>query len=200
MSEVKFPVAKDERDAKLRADQVARLLDSTPDPLYECFIGLAVTSGIDRGPMLKIRPSDYDDLTGALDVQDTKTDARPRTLQLPTTAATFLRRAILLAHPGMDDLVFTWTAGQVRHRWRHVRQAAALPGLRFKDLRSVFADAFVEAGGTLKDLQVVLSHSSGKTSMRYTRAQPIRQQDTMERAAQVLGFVPRHLTIEEGSA
>jgi len=80
------------------------------------------------------------------------------------------------------------------------RSTAGLDWLRLKDLRSVFADAFVEAGGTLKDLQAVLGHSSGKTSMRYTRAQPIRQMDTMEAAAQVLGFGPRHLTVEEGSA
>jgi len=36
--------------------------------------------------------------------------------------------------------------------------------------------------------------------MRYTRAQPIRQMDTMEEAAQVLGFGPRHLTLEEETA
>lgn len=199
LSEVNYPQANDERDAKLRPAQVAKLLDSTSDPLFECFMGLAVTSGIDRGPMLRIRPRDFNEQTGELEVHDTKTKARPRTLLLSKTAAGFLSRAIQLAHPGLDGVVFAWTKDQVRHRWREAREGAGLEWLRLKDLRSVFADAFVQAGGTLKDLQAVLGHSSGKTSMRYTRSQPVRQAETMEGAAKEMGFSERRRLKVEGA-
>lgn len=200
LSEVRFPTAKDERDAKLQPAEIASLLTAAEnvDPRFGCMIGLAVTSGVDRAPLLKIRPRDFDEATGELHVRDTKTAARPRTLLLSVPAANYLRRGILLSKPGADGLVFPWTIHQVRNQWDAAREAAGLDWLRFKDLRSVFADAFVRAGGTLKDLQAVLGHSSGKTSMRYTRVQPVEQRKAMEGAAAAMGFSTRpHLKVEE---
>ena len=92
--------------------------------------------------------------------------------------------------------MFGWTKHGVRSRWEAAREGAGLPWLRFKDLRSVFADAYVEAGGTIKDLQGVLGHATGATSIRYTRAQPIRQRGAMEAAERVMGFGSRHLKVE----
>lgn len=204
MAEVDFPQANDERKVTLRPDQLAKLLGAIGDPLFECFVGLAVTSGIDRGPLLRIQPQHFvegqDGADDLLDVLDTKTAARPRTLALPFAASAYLRRAVQLRRAEPEDRVFPWTDSQVSKRWVAARDAAGLPWLRLKDLRSVFSEAFVEAGGTLKDLQGVLGHSSGKTSMRYTRAQPIRQRATMERAAELMLGSGRHLKLEGESA
>lgn len=205
LSEVHFPTEKDERTVTLRPDQVARLMDAVIDPLFECFLGLAITTGIDRGPLLAIRPRHFDDEHGELVVVDGKTEARPRTLELPAPAAAYLRRAIMLRGVALDEIVFPWTIHQVRKHFEAAAERAGLRaprgaeeispeaiGLRFKDLRSVYAEAFVEAGGTLKDLQAWLGHADGKTSLRYTRSQPVRLREAAERAAKVLGF-GRHL-------
>ena len=196
MGEVRYPAEKDERETKLRPDQIAKVLDSVIDPLFECMVGLAVTSGIDRAPLLAIQPQHFDERTGVLDVIDTKTSARPRAIELPTVAASYLRRAILLRAAGPEERVFPWTRHQVRRYWDATRERAQMPWLRFKDLRSVFSTYFVSADGALKDLQTVLGHASGKTSLRYTKNQPIRQRQTMERAAELMGFTKQHLKVE----
>lgn len=199
MAEVTFPAEKDERDVQLSPERIARLLDGIHDPRFECFVGLAVTSGVDRGPLLRIRPRHFDEGDASLEVLDRKTDARPRTLELPGPASAFLRRAIMLANAGPDDRVFPWTVHQVRGMWEAAREDAKMPWLRFKDLRSVFADHFVGAGGTLKELKEWLGHASEKTSLRYTRAQTVRMKDTAEKATSSMGF-GRHLKAEEESA
>lgn len=73
-----------------------------------------------------------------------------------------------------------------------------LQHVRFKDQRSVFATAYLEAGGSVKNLQRILGQADIKTTIRYLRRLSIRFPDETQAAAEHLCRC-RHLKLETGS-
>jgi integrase len=183
MGEVRFPREDDTRMVFLRPGEIDALLYSTVDPMFRLFLTVALGSGIDRGPLLKVRPRHWE--PPILQVQDTKTRSRFRVLELGPVASGALRKAILLSGAKPDGRVFGWTVGQVRHRMDVSVQRAGLDRivlpdgtetkLRIKDLRGVFATYFLRAGGSARELQGILGHSRIETTLRYVKLLPIEE-------------------------
>jgi hypothetical protein len=86
-------------------------------------VTLAMLPAVDRMPLLLITPRVFDAQRGLLEVRYAKTAKRPRTIELSTPALEILRRRC--AGLGLDDPIFRYTKGQVRHRWQDVRDRAA---------------------------------------------------------------------------
>ncbi len=199
LAEVRFAAEDDERDIRVTPGEIQRLLGACIGPLFREAVEFAVTSGIDRTPLLRIRPRYFDESTGELQVLDRKTKARPRTIQLSETAQASLRRAIVMGRAGMDALVFDWSVGQFRHRWDAACERAELPWLRFKDLRAVFATAYLTAGGSVKNLQQILGHADVKTTIRYLKRIAARHGLEMQATADHLGLGRMGLKVEDAS-
>ena len=184
LTDVIKPKEKDLRDVILTPDQIEAVLDRC-DEEFRLFVATALLTGVDRGPLLRLTVSYFDEARGRLHVPDTKTDARLRTIGLSPEAQSILRLAVRGKRP--SDLVFSYRSPwQVRRRWDTVRAAAGVPTLRFKDLRHVFAQAFIQGGGSLSDLRIILGHSDPKTTMRYLHHQAVGDPDVLDRAAAVL--------------
>ena len=79
MADVRMPWENDERIVFLSREEITRALEIT-DPEFRPVIGLAVTTGIDRGACRTTRVRHYDPGTGVLTIVDTKNVSRPRTL------------------------------------------------------------------------------------------------------------------------
>ncbi|MFL5386593.1 MAG: hypothetical protein ACJ8GN_29090 [Longimicrobiaceae bacterium] len=155
---------------------------------------LAILLAVDRGPLTRIRPRFYDREAGTLDVLDTKSSYRRRKLLLSAPAAAILDRLTKGRSP--DELVFTWSDGQIRYAWEHARDRAAnegalgqrererdtdgklakangsrivtLPQLRFKDLRHVLPTVWENLKLPRAELQMVMGHAKGsKMTDRY---------------------------------
>ena len=196
MREVRFPRQDDTRHVFLRPTEIEDLTANCMGPLFRCLVTLALGSGVDRGPLLRIRPRHFED--PVLQIQDTKTDARFRTLRLGPVAASALRKAITLTVSRPDGRVFPYTVAQVRHRFdAAVRRAGldsiVLPGgeitrLRFKDLRGVFATYYLKAGGSPRELQRILGHARIETTLRYVKSLPIEEAAKMAEVERIQGL------------
>ena len=191
MADAKVPSEYDERVVGLTPAELDRLLAACDEEVRD-IVEAAVLTGVDQGPLLRLRPTDFrDSLNGAtLHVHDTKTASRMREIPLSRAAARLFQRAV--AARALREPVFALTYQQLRGRWEAARKAVGLEHVRFKDLRGVFATAFLAAGGNVKDLQHILGHTTPAMTLRYIRRLPLRQQGAMDGAAQVLGLDGTH--------
>lgn len=199
MAEVNYPAENDERQVTLSQEQIQVLLDAAVEDRFRCALELALTSGIDRSPLLALEGRHFNPGRGELALPDRKTRSRLRTLQLSARAQAAVRTAMVLGRVGPGDRVFPWTVGQFRERWDATRERAEMEWLRFKDLRAVFATYFLLAGGSPKQLREVMGHSDLATTLRYVKRLPARQGKEMEATAEYLGM-GRHLRVERGGA
>jgi hypothetical protein len=190
MAEVRQPRVRDERNVQVSTAELAAVLAEC-DPDFRDLVVLATVLAIDLTPLLRITPQLFHGGRGTLEVVDTKTAARRRTLELSTPALAILRRRVAGRAP--DERIFPYTEGQVRHRWEGARDRAAgvtasrnqrgrgttdavrevaerllsargavtLPLLRFKDLRHLLPTAWHAMGLPAKDLQEILGHAPG---------------------------------------
>lgn len=195
MADVKIPSSNDERVVMLSPDEIAKALRHA-DYEIQPAIGLALTTGIDRGPMLALRAKDFDEATGILWVPDTKTSARPRKLELSPEAQAYVRMAAAGREP--HEKLFDLTERQVRSRWEAIREKIGRPDVRWKDLRGVFATYYLEAGGSPRELQNILGHAALNMTLRYVRRLPVRSGPQMGGAAAAMGLSRVHLQIEKG--
>ena len=122
LAEVQKPAEDDERNVKVTGDEIAAVLKEFDDDFRD-MAALAMLLAVDRGPLLRITPRYFHEDAGTLEVLDTKTTSRPRTIELSTPAWAILRRRC--ANRKVDEPIFDYTEGQVRHRWDEARDRAA---------------------------------------------------------------------------
>lgn len=123
---------------------------------------------------------------GALYLTRTKS-GKPRWVPLTEQA-----QALLPARPEAatdDDLVFVGRDGgsaknNFDRAWRAARRDAGLPWLRVHDLRHEAASRYLEAGGTLRELQELGGWSDLKMVERYSKVNRDRIRETLERVPQ----------------
>lgn len=192
MEDVTVPHDNDARCPSLTPEEAKDLLAACA-PRFRALVAVAMSTGVDRGPLLRLEARHFDEARGELQVPDNKTTARPRRLAVPAAAVPFLRQ--IAVGRGPSERLFPFTKWQVRNRWEKARKAIGRGDLRFKDLRHVFATAYVQAGAPLKDLQNVLGHAGPEMSMRYTSHQTAGNRQRMDAAAERLGL--RHLRAEK---
>jgi integrase len=194
-ADVVFRHEDDSRDVTLTAEQARRLLAACDEALRP-LVAAAVLTGVDRGPLLRLTPAHVDLAAGTLRVPDTKNRERQRTLELSAAALAVLR--LQIAGRSEGERIFSVRGSQVDKSFPRAAAVAGLPGLRFKDLRHVFATTWVQTGGGLKDLGGALGHSKASTSLRYTASQARAARNQMDAVAEKLGMGRAHLRAEKG--
>lgn len=193
MADVDVPGENDERKVNLSPDEIQKALEAA-DPVFANAIGFALTSGIDQGPMCALLVRDLAD-DDVLHIADTKTPYRDRRFKLDPDAARYFRLAA--AGKDADERVFAWTKKQVETRWAQVRKAIKRTDVRWKDLRGVFATYFLEAGGSPRELQLIMGHSTLSMTLRYVRRMAVRGDTAVGNA---MGLGKQRLTVEKGGA
>lgn len=197
---VNYSKMDDERHVVLSPAQIKKLVAAARkavNPLFRQYVVLALSSGIDRSPLLRIQPEHFDERTGELQVFDTKTQARPRRLELGDSAQTALRTAIRLSDAEDGQAVFPWTIHEVRNRWEWTREEAGLEHVRLKDLRAVFATNYLRANpDDIRGLQEILGHKRLETTMRYVKRLPVKSGAGMNAAEEQMKLGGSHLQKE----
>lgn len=211
---VTAPGARDERVVQVSADEIRRLVDQCAPDNFRWLVVAAVATAVDRGPLLTMTPRDVLETDRAIMVPDTKTLHRRRMLRLSDAALMSFR----LAAQGkeLDERLWPWTAGQVRHLWERARDAAAgrptrnektkedsagdrareqlersgvvtFPLLRFKDLRHLLPTLLAAMGKDRREIQALLGHAPGsKQTDRYIT--PTGDVSVLNEAAERLGL------------
>jgi integrase len=184
-------------------DQVAAIADAMPDDLAAA-VHLAAWSGLRFGELFALARKHVD--PGARSVKVERALDRNRNFGPPKTASS-LRTVylpafvgeILAAHmarytgPEPDALIFTAATGSpVRqaHVHKHFTRATAAigrPDLRWHDLRHTGATLAYGAGGTVRDVQHRLGHSTVRAAMIYAHAADDGDRRLADRLDQVYG-------------
>ena len=191
LDEVRYNTARDERWQMLSVSEAQQALACADDE-FRPILGLALSTGIDRQPLLEMRVRDYDQALGLLHVPDRKTPARHRILGLRAApvlenAEVWLQQLVAGREPD-DPLVRINGKGAIKYRWDTIREQIHRPDVRWKDLRGCFATHFLAAGGSPRDLQDVLGHAAPNMTMRYLRRTPVGGGDRAQLREQARRF------------
>lgn len=189
MADTRVPSELDERRVLLTIAEARRALDAC-DEEFRPILGLAMTTGIDAGPMWALRAYHYDESVGTLGVPDEKALDRARTLSMRGEpilehAEVWLRRLVAGRRP--DEPLMPFVRRGLRTRWEAVRLAIGRPDVRWKDLRGVFATYYLLAGGEPRELQAILGHSTMAMTTRYLRRLPAGNRETLRKHARTFG-------------
>ncbi|HVM65350.1 MAG TPA: tyrosine-type recombinase/integrase [Acidimicrobiales bacterium] len=184
---VKLPAIEVQPRYVLTVDELTRLAEAI-GPDYEAMVYIGAVLGLRIGEVIALRVGRLDLLRGTLKVAESaievhgrtvygapKSNAGRRTLAMPAPLvamlAEHLRRRGLTA-ASRDALVFAGpTGGPVRYSnwqarvWAPATEAAALPGLRFHDLRKLAATSLVSAGVDVRTAQARLGHSDPRLTL-----------------------------------
>jgi integrase len=141
---------------RLTDEEVVALLDI--DEPYAFVIRLGLGTGLRWAEMCRLLPSDLRGHT--LYIQRTKTGKVWRVPVSSELARDILSRKGRLCPFKVDDSgTFSW----------HAKRLSGVEGFHPHQLRHTFACRYVEAGGRLDALQLILGHSSITTTQRYAR-------------------------------
>jgi integrase len=168
----------------LTPEQVNTLADAIDDR-YRTAVYLAAYGGLRSGELWALRIERLNVLAATIDVVASMSEAgglhagptktgKRRTITVPRFLAQMLGEHIS-RYPSPDGWVFTAAEGGPvhHHNFRHGHytravDAAALPGVRFHDLRHTCAALLIAAGRHLEEVKTYLGHSSIRvTSDRY---------------------------------
>lgn len=201
----------------LTRDEVMTLIDSAPDPVMKTLYAVAATAGLRRGELLGLKWPDVDFARGMLVVQRTahrirgegivygepKTNAARRSIRIGGFVVELLRRhraaqleQRLRAGPAWQDtgVIFTslhgppLEAARVSRIFQRDLLNAALPRVRFHDLRHTAATLLIEQGVPIKAVQSTLGHSTIATTMDvYAHLTPAMQDSVAEAIDRLFG-------------
>jgi integrase len=184
MTDVQRPRIDDLRDVSLRPEQLSRVLAGMRNETARRVAGVLVLTGIDLGPAHRLEARHLS--ANALTVPDTKNRARWRTIPLSPQASRLLHGQAV-RHP--SGPLFRISPSMVRTDFKRAADAAGVAWLRLKDLRHLFAEAYLKGGGTLEELRLILGHTKATTTMRYLHHTAIdkgRGAESMQAAAKAL--------------
>lgn len=186
LADVVKPGEDDTRHVTVSPEEVQAILRAADPEVYPMVL-VAITTGIDLGPMLRLEVRHFDPEAGTILAPDTKTSSRWRRIPLPAITQAALQRQVTGREPG--ERIFTMPRTTLNKRWQALRRSIGREDLRWKDLRHVFATFFTQAGGTVADLGSILGHTNRETTLRYTAAQLRTQAEQMERAVAQMGIL-----------
>jgi len=163
------------RERFLTDAELKRLLTAAKQhsPQMHAAVAVALGSGCRQGELLRLKWGDVDLKAHQVVFHITKT-GEPRRVHLPKSACDALES---LKDPKVSPLPRTpifvdaegaqWANYELLNRWKHVRKAAHLEGLRWHDLRHSTASFLVQAGASLPEVALQLGHRSTLTTSRY---------------------------------
>ena len=155
----------------------------TENPFVLAAIGLLILTGARLNEILTLRWEHVDLANGMLRLPDSKTG--PKDIFLNEAAISLLREIPRIA--GNPHVIVGKKAGSplinLHKRWRRIRAAADLHGVRIHDLRHSFASIAAGAGMSLPVIGKLLGHSQPATTARYAHLAP----DPIHAASNLIG-------------
>ena len=202
----------------LSVDEMGALFTALEGHSLRAFFVVAGTLGLRRGELRALRWSDIDFDASTLTVRRTgsriageyterqpKTDRSRRTINLPPSVSEELRRhrsaqaeARLRIGPAWrdEDRVFPGVDGgplggtTIRKAFRAALEKAGLPEVRVHDLRHSAISMLLAAGGTLREAQELVGHSSyALTADTYAHLLDDQRKATADRIESAIGRV-----------
>jgi integrase len=156
----------------LSNEELHRLLkESATDPVMHAAVMVSLGCGVRQSELLRLKWADIDFERERLTVLLSKNN-ESRAVHLPKSAAGALLS--LKRAPLVGTQVFIDAGGepfnkaQLEHRWKKVRDAAALKDFRWHDLRHSCASFLAQAGANLLEIGSVLGHKSPTITKRYS--------------------------------
>ncbi len=151
-------------------------------PAAAAIVWLLLLTGCRQSEIRTLRWHDYRE--GHLFLDDSKTG--PRTVWLSPPA-----RRVLDRLPRDDRWVFPAAHGPMpaetlSRRWRWLRRAADLPGVRLHDLRHTYASFAVRSGETILTVGRLLGHRDPATTLKYVHFADHAAQQAVEAVSPVL--------------
>ena len=156
----------------LSKGEVLRMIDSNPNIKHKCIVALLYSAGLRRNELINLKPTDINSERMVINVRQGK-GRKDRMTILSKQLLTDLRLYYKLYKP--TQYLFQ---GQQREQYsgtsvaKVVRRAAQRAGIQRRVtphmLRHSFATHLLEAGTDLRYIQVLLGHSSSKTTEIYT--------------------------------
>ena len=191
-AEVRRPKPGGMRDVRLSAEELSAILEGIRHAPSRQVVTLLVSTGVDLGPALKLTPRHILEDRGLLSVPDTKNRFRGR--DIPVTKATFALLRAAAAGKGPDEPLFRVGGKYVYRVFKKAVRDIGRPEVRLKDLRHVFAAAYLESGGQIHDLRVILGHANIATTMRYLHRTTVEA----ERGSSAMSSVAEHIGLGRG--
>lgn len=203
------PAIRQEPMVTLTEDQTDEFLATIAgDPFYHSFFLMAVTTGMRREELCRLRDTDVDLVEGVLTVQKSKTDKGRRLIRLHARTVQALAQHSLFVderrrrHRGRWEehgLVFPavrlWTyrgkvlapgrplqPHSVTQRWEQCRKEKLVPeDMRFHDLRHTHATQLLRAGVNVKVVSERLGHANVSITLNtYAHVLPDMQQSAVD--------------------
>jgi integrase len=155
-------------------EEMRKLIEAAAETFWAVPILLAATTGMRRGEVVALRWPDVDLEAGTLAVQRGKTDTARRTINLPASTVTALRkhrkdqneRRLFCGAAWQDiELVVDSGDGSPIHPvsfsvgFAKIAESVGLPDVRLHDLRHGFATALLKANVNVKVVSEALGHS-----------------------------------------
>ena len=142
---------------------------------------LAITTGMRKGELMKLRWTDIDFEKGLANLTDTK-NGESRSNPIPEVTLIELRKfrqignGLLFNSPTRPERPF-----EFRKQWQGALDRAGIESFRFHDLRHTAASYLVMAGATLYETAQVLGHKSTQTTERYAHLSTGHKSEVVER-------------------
>ena len=159
-----------ERVRWLTDEEVARVLAATRSPLHWLLTLTAIETGMRKREIFNLRVSDVDLAQRRILVRHGASKSGKARI-VPVSETLFRALSAHLAHPHPSGFVFieprTGRPPVAALWWVNVAARAGLKDVHFHDLRHHFASRYVQRGGRLHVLAMILGHADIKMTMRY---------------------------------
>ncbi|MFI0474581.1 tyrosine-type recombinase/integrase [Halomonas sp. HMF6819] len=161
---LKKPNPKNERHTYPTPGDLKRLLEAIPDRRSEekIICAVAAVTGLRRGELLGLEPSNYSQGRVLLRANQTKS-GKARVVPVPQFAQEWLATML----PFFDGVPRKVAERRVRTAWEDARAAIGKPDLRFHDLRHSYASLLAQSGENMTTVRDLLGHSSLLVTSRY---------------------------------
>ena len=147
----------------LGKEEIMKLLPHLA-PYVKPAIMFCILTGVRKKELLGLKWEDIDFNAKTILLRETKTQ-KSRMLGLIPAIGNILK-TIEIKETGP---VFPLTNWQLRYQLSHAATKAGLSHVRLHDLRHSFAKNFLDQGGKLYDLQILMGHTSIKTTQKYMK-------------------------------
>ncbi len=166
----------------LSKEEVAVILDASPNVKHNCMLSLIYACGLRRSELLKLKPGDVDSRRGMLTIRNAK-GRKDRLIPISKKVIEMLRAYYKAYRPGvwLFEGQKKGTPYSAESLSKVLKNALKRTGIRKNAslhwLRHSYATHLLESGVDLRFIQELLGHKSSKTTEIYTHVSMKRLQN-----------------------
>lgn len=151
-------------------EAIEKAAATTRNSLILPIVCFAISTGMRRGEILRIKWSDIDFTAKTLYIPITK-NGHARTIPLSSQALSVLT-SLLDTHGKRSTLVFDLSDNAFKLAWQRLRDRSGVPDLHFHDLRHEAISRFFELGLSVPEVALISGHRDYRMLFRYTHMKP----------------------------